>query len=78
VLEEHVSRLKESLAEREAELGDLRSEFDSYKVRAQSVLRQKARLDDVSSSLIQEDHTQEVAQLRQTAEILRSKLEDTR
>lgn len=78
MLEEHVSRLKESLAEREAELGDLRSEFDSYKVRAQSVLRQKARLDDVSSSLIQEDHTQEVAQLRQTAEILRSKLEDTR
>jgi hypothetical protein len=73
-----VSRLKESLAEREAELGDLRSEFDSYKVRAQSVLRQKARLDDVSSSLIREDHTQEVAQLRQTAEILRSKLEDTR
>jgi hypothetical protein len=73
-----VSRLKESLAEREAELGDLRSEFGNYKVRAQSVLRQKARLDDGSSSFIREDHIEEVAQLRQTAEILRSKLEDTR
>jgi chromosome segregation ATPase len=77
VLEEHVSRLKESLAEREAELEDLRSEFGNYKVRAQSVLRQKARLDD-GSSFTREDHVEEVAQLRQTAEILRSKLEDTR
>ncbi|KDR17156.1 GRIP and coiled-coil domain-containing protein 2 [Zootermopsis nevadensis] len=77
VLEEHVSELKESLAEREAELRDLRSEFGSYKVRAQSVLRQKARLDDGSSSFIQEDHLEEMALLKQTAEILRSKLEDT-
>jgi hypothetical protein len=72
-----VSRLKESLAEREAELGDLRAEFRSYKVRAQSVLRQKARPDD-GSSLSREDHTEEVAQLKQTADILKSKLEDVR
>lgn len=66
------------MAEREAELRDLRSEFGNYKVRAQSVLRQKARLDDGSSSFIQEDHLEEMALLKQTAEILRSKLEDTR
>ncbi|PNF29357.1 hypothetical protein B7P43_G07815 [Cryptotermes secundus] len=76
VLEQHVSRLKENLVEREAELGDLRAEFTNYKVRAQSVLRQKARPDDGSSSLSREDHTEEVAQLKQTAEILKSKLED--
>jgi hypothetical protein len=77
-LEEHVSRLKESLAERESELGDLRAEFGNYKVRAQSVLRQKARPDDGSSSFNRDDHMEEVMQLRQTAEILRSKLEDVR
>lgn len=78
VLEQHMSRLKENLAEREAELGDLRAEFTNYKVRAQSVLRQKARPDDGSSSVSREDHTEEVAQLKQTAEILKSKLEDVR
>lgn len=78
MLEERVSGLKESLAEREAELGDLRAEFRNYKVRAQSVLRQKARPDDGSSSLSREDHMEEVAQLKQAAEILRSRLEDVR
>jgi hypothetical protein len=73
-----VSRLKESLAEREAELVDLKAEFRNYKVRAQSVLRQKARPDDGSSSLSREDHIEEIAQQKQTAEILRSKLEDVR
>jgi len=78
VLEEHVSKLKESLAEREAELRDLRTEFGNYKVRAQSVLRQKARPDDGSSGFSREDQIEEVAQLKMTAEILRNKLEDVR
>ncbi|XP_069676250.1 GRIP and coiled-coil domain-containing protein 2-like isoform X5 [Periplaneta americana] len=75
-LEEHVSHLKENLAEREAELADLRAEFGSYKVRAQSVLRQKARPDDGSSGFNREDYMEELAQLRQTSEVLRSKLQD--
>lgn len=78
VLEEHVSKLKESLSDREAELKDLRTEFGNYKVRAQSVLRQKARPDDGSSGFSREDQLEEVAQLKQAAEILRSKLEDVR
>jgi len=78
VLEEHISELKESLAEREAELRDLRTEFGNYKVRAQSVLRQKARPDDGPSGFSREDHIEEVAQLKLTAEILRNKLEDVR
>lgn len=78
MLEEHVSQLKESLTEREAELRDLRAEFGNYKVRAQSVLRQKVRPDDGSSGFSREDHIEEVAQLKQTAEILRNKLEDVR
>jgi hypothetical protein len=78
MLEEHVSQLKVSLAEHEAELRDLRAEFGNYKVRAQSVLRQKARPDDGSSGFSREDHVEEVAQLKQTAEILRKKLEDVR
>jgi predicted nucleic acid-binding Zn-ribbon protein len=78
VLEERVSGLRESLAERETELGDVKAEFRNYKVRAQSVLRQKARPDEGSSSFSREDHIEEVAQLKQTAEVLRSKLEDVR
>ncbi|KAJ9589098.1 hypothetical protein L9F63_017602, partial [Diploptera punctata] len=76
VLEEYISRLKENLAERETELADLRAEFANYKVRAQSVLRQKARPEEGTSTFSREDCMEELSQLRQTADILRNKLED--
>ena len=66
------------MAERETELGDLRAEFGNYKVRAQSVLRQKARPEEATSTFNREDCMEELSQLRQTADILRNKLEDAR
>ncbi|XP_063223773.1 GRIP and coiled-coil domain-containing protein 2-like isoform X2 [Bacillus rossius redtenbacheri] len=77
-LEEQSARLKEGLAERDDELANLRDEYESYKVRAQSVLRQKSRGDDdARSRLGREDLAEEARQLRGRADALQARLEET-
>ncbi|PSN47728.1 hypothetical protein C0J52_04605 [Blattella germanica] len=54
ILEEHVSRLKESLAERETELGDLRAEFGNYKI-LEDPIDENIRICDSGSELEGDD-----------------------
>nr|CAD7425418.1 unnamed protein product [Timema monikensis] len=75
-LEDQLTNLKYSLGKREGELSDLQEEFRQYKVRAQSVLRQKARGDE-SSSFNRDELLEETNELRKTADTLRTRLEET-
>nr|CAD7608807.1 unnamed protein product [Timema genevievae] len=75
-LEDQLTSLKYSLGKREGELSDLQEEFRQYKVRAQSVLRQKARGDE-SSSFSRDELLEETNELRKTADTLRTRLEET-
>nr|CAD7396570.1 unnamed protein product [Timema cristinae] len=75
-LEDQLTNLKYSLGKREGELSDLQEEFRQYKVRAQSVLRQKARGDE-SSSFSRDELLEETNELRKTADTLRTRLEET-
>nr|CAD7258942.1 unnamed protein product [Timema shepardi] len=75
-LEDQLTNLKYSLGKREGELSDLQEEFRQYKVRAQSVLRQKARGDE-SSSFSRDELLEETNELRKTADTLRTLFEET-
>lgn len=70
-LEEEVRDLKSKLSTCEQELANIQSDFASYKVRAQTVLRQNQAKDSSS----EEELKEELALLQQTKDDLTSKLE---
>lgn len=70
-LESAVEELKSKIKEKEQEVEDVRTEFASYKIRAQSVLRQNQNKDGGKERELQE----EVQSLQKTLELSQSKLE---
>ncbi|XP_055607968.1 GRIP and coiled-coil domain-containing protein 2-like [Uranotaenia lowii] len=70
-LESELSSLKETLAEKEQELEDNKAEFASYKIRAQSVLRQNQSKDNSREQELME----EVETVRKTLEVTQSKFQ---
>lgn len=71
-LESTVDELKAQLKDREQEVEDVKAEFASYKIRAQSVLRQNQNKDSGKEVELQE----EVQNLQKALEISQSKLQN--
>lgn len=76
-LEEQFAKTKAELEKSNNELSDVHTKFEGYKVRAQSVLRQKVKPDE-PIGLGKEEGQEEIAQLRRVSDILRAKLEESR
>ncbi|XP_058061250.1 GRIP and coiled-coil domain-containing protein 2 [Anopheles bellator] len=68
-LESELSTLRTALAERQQEVEDMRTEFASYKVRAQSVLRQNQNKDSSREKELEE----ELSQLQKSLELVEGK-----
>ncbi|XP_046989493.1 GRIP and coiled-coil domain-containing protein 2 [Schistocerca americana] len=75
VLEEQLEKLQHERDKFSTELAEVHSEFESYKIRAASVLRQKARPEE-TAPVAEDGAQQEIAQLRKTNDMLRGKLEE--
>lgn len=74
-LEEQVEKLQLERDKFSMELTEVHSEFESYKIRAASVLRQKARPEE-SATVSEDGAQQEIGQLRKSNDMLRAKLEE--
>lgn len=76
MLEDQLSKLKVELTAKEEELKAVKDEFEGYKIRAQSVLRQqRAKQTSPTMPTAEEIHEQKV-QLEHTVQNLQRKLEE--
>ncbi|KAK6633309.1 hypothetical protein RUM44_003910 [Polyplax serrata] len=73
-LEDNIQSLEDKMSQKEMELKELKSEYDAYKVRAQSVLRQSQK--ELTPSK-QNNALEELEQLKSTSESLKSRLEES-
>lgn len=69
-LEDKLSSVQDVLSQKEMELNELKKEFEGYKVRAQSVLRQSQK---DSNSRKQQNTLEELEQLKSTSDSLKNR-----